>query len=89
MGRKLYYYHKDTGVELDFLIRYRNECVPVECKARTGNAKSMKTVLAHPEKYHVSNAIKLGDYNVGRSDRTLTIPWYMAFLLNEKAINTI
>ncbi|MBQ0054006.1 MAG: DUF4143 domain-containing protein, partial [Bacteroidales bacterium] len=82
MGRKLYYYHKDTGVELDFLIRYRNECVPVECKSRTGNAKSMKTVLAHPEKYHVSNAIKLGDYNVGRSDKTLTIPWYMAFLLN-------
>ena len=22
MGRKLYYYHKEGGVELDFLIRY-------------------------------------------------------------------
>ena len=86
MGRKLYYYHKDTGVELDFLIRYRNECVPVECKARSGNAKSLKTVLGHPEKYHVFNAIKFGDHNVGRNDKTLTIPWYMAFLLNEKTI---
>ena len=46
----------------------------------------MKTVLGHPEKYHVFNAIKFGDYNVGRSDKTLTIPWYMAFLLNEKTI---
>lgn len=83
MGRKLYYYHKDSGVELDFLIRYKNECVPVECKAKTGNAKSLKTVLAHPEKYHVYNAIKIGDYNVGRNDNTLTIPWYMAFLIND------
>ena len=83
MGRKLYYYHKDGGVELDFLMRYKGECVPVECKARTGNAKSMRTVLSHPEKYHVDHAIKIGDYNVGRDGALLTIPFYMAFLLTE------
>ena len=83
MGRKLYYYHKDGGVELDFLMRYKGECVPVECKARTGNAKSMRTVLTHPEKYHVHHAIKIGDYNVGRDGALLTIPFYMAFLLTE------
>ena len=83
MGRKLYYYHKDGGVELDFLMRYKGECVPVECKARTGNAKSMRTVLSHPEKYHVNHAIKIGDYNVGRDGALLTIPFYMAFLLTE------
>ena len=83
MGRKLYYYHKDGGVELDFLIRYKGECVPIECKARTGNAKSMRTVLSHPEKYHVNHAVKIGDYNVGRDGALLTIPFYMAFLLSE------
>lgn len=83
MGRKLYYYHKDGGVELDFLMRYKGECTPVECKATTGNAKSMRTVLKHPEKYHVSSAIKLGNYNIGRSDNLLTLPMYMAFLLTE------
>jgi hypothetical protein len=83
MGRKLYYYHKDGGVELDFLIRYQSQCTPIECKATTGNAKSMRTVLKHPDKYHVSNAIKLGDYNIGRSDGLLTLPMYMAFLLRE------
>ena len=81
MGRKLYYYHKEGGVELDFLIRYKGECVPVECKARTGNAKSLRTVLQHPEKYNVHHAIKIGDYNVGRDGAVLTIPFYMAFLL--------
>ncbi len=23
MGRKLYYYHKDSGIEIDFLMRYK------------------------------------------------------------------
>lgn len=83
MGRKLYYFHKDSGLELDFVIRYKGKCTPVEVKATTGNTKSLKTVLNHPEKYHVENAIKLGDYNVGRMDRILTLPAYMAFLLRE------
>ena len=83
MGRKLYYYHKDGGVELDFLIRYKGDCTPVECKATTGNAKSVQTVLKHPEKYHVTRALKLGDYNIGRMDHLLILPMYMAFLLKE------
>ena len=83
MGRKLYYYHKDGGVELDFLMRYKGQCTPVECKATTGNAKSMRTVMKHIEKYHVTSALKLGDYNIGRSDNLLTLPMYLAFLLTE------
>lgn len=83
MGRKLYYYRKADSLEIDFVIRYQGEAVPLECKATTGNAKSLKTLLKHPEKYHVSRAFKFGDYNVGRSGQILTLPLYMAFLLNE------
>ena len=83
MGRKLYYFHKDSGLEIEFVIRYRGECTLVEVKASTGNTKSTKTILRHPEKYHVYNAIKLGDYNIGRTDQILTLPLYMAFLLKE------
>lgn len=83
MGRKLYYFRKDSGLEIDFVIRYKGDCTPVEVKAVTGNAKSLKTVLKHPEKYHISSAIKLGDYNVGRMDNILTLPLYMAYLLRE------
>lgn len=68
---------------IDFVMRYKGECIPVECKARTGNAKSMQTLLKHPEKYHVYHALKLGDYNIGRNGPLLTIPFYMAFLLTE------
>ena len=81
MGRKLYYFHKDSGLEVDFVIRYKGECILVEVKAATGNTKSTRTILRHPEKYHVRSAIKLGDYNVGRMEQILTLPLYMAFLL--------
>lgn len=83
MGRKLYYYHKDSGLEVDFVMRYKGECTLLEVKADTGNVKSTKTILKHPEKYHVYHAIKLGDYNVGRNNQVLTLPLYMAFLLNQ------
>lgn len=83
MGRKLYYFHKSSGLEVDFVIRYKGECTLVEVKASSGNTKSTKTILAHPEKYHVNSAIKLGDYNVGKSGEILTLPLYMAFLLTE------
>ena len=83
MKRKLYYFRKDSGLEVDFVIRYKGECVLVEVKAKDGNTKSTKTILANPDKYHVFHAIKLGDYNVGRSNQLLTIPLYMAFLLRQ------
>ena len=81
-GQNLYYFQKDSGLELDFLIRYKGECVPVEVKARTAQAKSLSTVRKHPEKYGVKHFIKFGDYNVGREGDLLTLPTYMQFLLD-------
>lgn len=83
MGRKLYYYRKDSGLEIDFVIRYKGEATLVEVKARDGNAKSVKTILTNKDKYHVSRAIKLGDKNIGEKDGVLTLPLYLAFLLKE------
>ncbi len=83
MGRKLYYFHKESGLEVDFVIRYKGACTLIEVKAANGNVKSTKTILNHPEKYHVNSAVKLGDYNVGRMGQVLTLPLYMAFLLTE------
>ena len=65
------------------MIRWRGQCTLVEVKASTGNIKSSKTILNHPEKYHVDLCVKLGDYNVGRNGKFLTLPLYMGFLLSE------
>lgn len=82
MGRKLYYFHKDSGLEINFVIRYRGQATLIEAKAATGDTKSTKTILKHPEKYHIHQAIKLGDYNIGRTQDILTLPMYMGFLLD-------
>ena len=81
-GQSLYYLQKDSGMELDFLIRYKGECVPVEVKAKSAQAKSIATVRKHPEKYGVKHFIKFGDYNIGRDGDLLTLPTYMQFLLD-------
>lgn len=86
-GQKLYYFHKDSGLELDFLVRLDGECVILEVKSKTGKAKSMTTVLKNKNVYHVNKAIKLGQYNVGREGEILTIPLYMGFLIGNKTMD--
>lgn len=88
-GQKLYYFHKDSGLELDFLVRLNGECVVLEVKARTGKSKSMATVLRNKDVYHVNSAIKLGQYNVGRDGEVLTVPLYMGFLVKDKLADVI
>jgi predicted AAA+ superfamily ATPase len=88
-GQKMYYFQKDSGLELDFLVRYKGECVVLEVKAKSGKAKSLKTVLKNKSVYHVNHAIKLGKYNVGREEEVLTIPLYMGFLIKDKLMEVI
>ena len=87
--QKLYYFHKESGLELDFLVRFKGECVILEVKAKADKAKSMTTVLKNKDVYHVNNAIKLGQYNVGREGNVLTIPLYMGFLIQDKLTEAI
>ena len=82
-GQKLYYFHKDSGLELDFLVRFKGECVVLEVKAKSGKAKSLRTILKNKHVYHVNHGIKLGQYNVGRENDILTMPLYMGFLIQE------
>lgn len=88
-GQKLYYFQKDSGLELDFLVRHKGECVALEIKAKSGKAKSLKTVMKNKNVYHINNAIKLGKYNVGREENILTIPIYMGFLIKDNLADVI
>ena len=88
-GQKLYYFQKESGLELDFLVRYKGECTVLEVKAKSGKTKSLKTVLGNKNVYHVNNAVKLGKYNVGREGEVLTIPLYMGFLIKDNLADVI
>ena len=70
-------------------MRFKGECVVLEVKAKSGKTKSLTTVLKNRNVYHVCNAIKLGQYNVGREGEILTIPLYMGFLIQDKLTDAI
>lgn len=82
-GMKLYYFRKDSGLEIDFVIRYHGQATLMEVKATNGNTKSTKAVLAKPDKYHVKHALKLGDFNISRNGAILNLPLYMGAFLNQ------
>lgn len=88
-AQNLYYFQKDSGLELDFLVRMHGECVPLEVKAKSAQAKSLSTVRKHPEKYGVKHFVKFGDYNIGRDGDLLTLPTYMQFLLDLEPENVV
>ncbi len=83
MNRKLYYFHKDSGLEIDFVTRYKGKCTPIEVKASNSKSKSLNTVLADYEHYHVDNAIKIYDGNIKQTKNILCIPHYLVFLIQE------
>jgi predicted AAA+ superfamily ATPase len=81
-GGRLFYFAKESGLELDFVINYQGEATILEVKAVDGNTKSAKTVMAHPDHYGgKTQLIRIKDANIGISDGILTIPHYMAYLL--------
>ena len=80
-GKKLYYFRKDSGLEIDFVIRYHGKATLLEVKAQNGNYKSVKSVLAQPERYHVKEAIKLANTQLNRNGAVLSLPLYMGAFL--------
>ena len=52
-GRKLYYYERDSKLEIDFIIRYNKQAVAVEVKsADNTKAKSMTSLLQSGQVKH-------------------------------------
>lgn len=83
MGRSLYYYHKDSGLEIGFISAYKGEAVLVEVKATNGNTEFANTILKNKSFYDVNLCIKFGECNVGLEGEKLSLPYYMAFLLDK------
>lgn len=80
-GGKMFYFAKESGLKLDFVINYQGESTILEVKAANGNAKSARTVMSHPDHYGKTSLIKIKDSNLSEAGGILTIPHYMAFLL--------
>ena len=86
-GKDLFYYSKESGLEIDFITRYKNDISLVEVKAKSGKSKSAKTVISNKIDYpEVKRLIKFGEFNIKESidedgNILLVLPHYLAFLL--------
>ena len=81
-GYKLFYYKKeDSTLEADFFIRSTASLIPVEVKAKSGRAKSMKTLITSDHYPDIRYGIKFSKNNIGHEDRIYTFPYFCTFLL--------
>jgi predicted AAA+ superfamily ATPase len=81
-GYGLYYYKReDSTLEEDFFVRIASELIPLEVKAVSGRAKSLRTLIDSVKYEDINWGIKFSGGNIGYSDRIYTFPYYCAFLL--------
>lgn len=73
-----FYASNDATIELDFVIRVKNEIVPIEVKVKNGRTKSLNKVL---EKEIIKYGVKLSQNNIGFDGKIFTFPYSLSFLL--------
>ena len=79
LGKKLYYFERNSQFEIDFVIRFQKMATAIEVKsADNTKAKSLNTVI---ENYGVKHGIKLSSKNVGGTSVVDSFPLYMAMFL--------
>lgn len=81
-NRSLFYFHKNSGIEIDFVTKENDEITLIEVKATTGNTKSAKAILHNKDLYQAKKCIKLSENNIGVNEDIITIPYYLAFLID-------
>lgn len=66
---------------MDFFLRDAESLVPVEVKAGSAKAKSLRTLIDSEHYPDITWGIKLAKGNVGFANGVLTLPQWTAFLL--------
>ena len=84
----VYYKREDSTLEMDFFLRDAEHLVPVEVKAGSAKAKSLRTMVDSEHYPDIKWGIKLADGNVGFSNGILTLPQWSAFLLKRLLAST-
>lgn len=83
-GYSLFYYKRDDGsLEEDFFIRDTSSLIPIEVKARSGKAQSMKSLITNEKYSDVHWGVKLSSGNIGYDNNIYTLPYFCTFLLRD------
>jgi len=78
----IYYWGKDEGkAEVDFLIQWQNEIIPIEVKSGIYNRS--KSLEIYREIYNPVHAVRTTLNNFGKNDGLFSIPLYLLACLGE------
>ena len=83
----LFYRSEDSRTELDFLIRIKDNIVPIEIKANKGSARSLNTVIDDKKIDEIKYGIKFSNNNIGVANNVLTLPFFTLFMLKRVITN--
>ncbi len=73
---KPYYFTFDNRYEIDFIIQYKNEIIPIEVKAGENiNSTSMKI---YNQKFNPKTRIRISMKNLSKDDNLINMPLFMA-----------
>ena len=85
-GMHPYYFTFDNRYEIDFIIQYQNEIIPIEVKSSENvNNKSLKV---YNEANHPKTRIRFSMKNLNKDDNLINIPLFMVEYL-DKFINLV
>jgi predicted AAA+ superfamily ATPase len=72
----IYYWGSESGkAEVDFIMQYKNEIIPIEVKSAV-NTKS-QSLSVYMEKYQPAHAVRVSLKNPGMIKRLLSVPLYI------------
>ena len=88
-GALYYYKREDARLEQDFFIRSAGELVPVEIKANSNQAKSLRQLIRSDHYPDIAHGIKFTTGNIGAKgscviplDLESNVVWLHKFLFN-------
>ncbi len=80
-GLKPYYYTFDNKYEIDFIIQYQNEIIPIEVKS--GKSVNNTSLKVYNEVNKPKTRIRLSMKNLSKDDNLINIPLFMIEYLKE------
>ena len=79
IGRDLYYYKPDDSMEIDALVRWQDDIIPVEIKAgRKRRSTSLKNYIT---RFEPPIAIRISEQNFGEINGLISVPLYAAWCI--------
>ncbi len=83
-GYELHYYRsEDSRTELDFLLRIKDNIVPIEVKAGKSKARSLSAVINDDSIPSIQYGIKYSMNNIGAENHIITLPYFTLFILKQ------